>query len=82
MLTGPEPAKKRLKSQPVSGDTPSSPMYTPSSPKFQSSGPPPTPGCPSCQTGMVDILRSVMPIRLGMKLQRCLLLTMMIIAQV
>ena len=46
---GPEPAKKRLKSQPVSGDTPSSPMYTPSSPEFLSSGPPPTPGCPSCQ---------------------------------
>ena len=28
-------------------------MYTPSSPEFQSSGPPPTPGCPSCQSGMV-----------------------------
>ena len=52
-LPGSEPAKKRLKSQPVSGDTPSSPMYTPSSPEFQSSGPPPTPGCPSCQSGMV-----------------------------
>ena len=50
---GPEPAKKRLKSQPVLGVTPSSPMYTPSSPEFQSSGPPPTPGRPSCQTGMV-----------------------------
>ena len=49
---GPEPAKKKLRFQPVSGDTPSSPMYTPSSPEFLSSGPPPTPGCPSCQTGM------------------------------
>ena len=49
---GPEPAKKRLKSQPVSGDTQSSPMYTPSSPQFLSSGPPPTPGCPSCPTDM------------------------------
>ena len=49
---GPEPAKKRLKSQPVSGDTPSSPKYTPSSPEFLGSGPPSTPGCPSCQTGM------------------------------
>ena len=52
VFPGFEPAKKRLKTQPVSGDTPSSSMYTPSSPEFLTSGPPPTPRRPSCQTGM------------------------------
>ena len=42
---GSEAAKKRLKSQPAV-------VGSPSSPELLSSGPPPTPGCPSCQSGM------------------------------
>ena len=87
LLPGPEPAKKRLKSQPISGDTPSSPMYLQALPSFRVR-------VLLQHLGVLvdrlvwllqgaDILRSVnVPISLGMKLERCFLLTMMMIAQV